>query len=135
LVNSPSFGRARKNSKVAKMPRGSKPGERRGGRQRGTPNKKTLIKNAVFLVAASDPNRSPLEFMLALMRDPQVPFDLRIEMAAQAAPFVHARPEPSRRKRPDPLDVRDRLGDTGDLKFETTTKWAIGPARNWSENG
>jgi hypothetical protein len=101
------------------MPRGSKPGERRGGRQRGTPNKKTLIKNAVFLVAASDPNRSPLEFMLAWMRDPQVPFDLRIDMAAQAAPFVHARPEPARRKRPDPLDLRDRLGDTGDLKFET----------------
>jgi hypothetical protein len=101
------------------MPRGSKPGERRGGRQRGTPNKKTLIKNAVFLAAAADPNRSPLDFMLALMRDPQVPFDLRIDMAAQAAPFVHARPEPARRKRPDPLDVRDRLGETGDLKFET----------------
>jgi hypothetical protein len=61
--------------------------------------------------------------MLALMRDPQVPFDLRIEMAAQAAPFVHARPEPTRRKRPDPLDVRDRLGDTGDLKFETREVW------------
>jgi hypothetical protein len=108
-----------KNSEVAKMPRGSKPGERRGGRQRGTPNKKTLLKNAVFCAAAADPNRSPLEFMLALMRDPQVPLDLRIEMATQAAPFVHARPEPARRKRPDPLDVRDRLGDTGDLKFET----------------
>jgi hypothetical protein len=101
------------------MPRGSRPGERRGGRQRGTPNKKTLIKNAVFLVAASDPNRSPLEFMLALMRDPQVPLDLRIEMASQAAPFVHARPEPTRKTRPDPLDLRDRLGETGDLKFET----------------
>ena len=97
------------------MPRGSRPGERRGGRQRGAPNKKTLIKNAVFLAAAADPNRSPLDFMLALMRDPQVPFDLRIDMAAQAAPFVHARPEPARRKRPDPLDVRDRLGETGDL--------------------
>jgi hypothetical protein len=57
--------------------------------------------------------------MLALMRDPQVPFDLRIDLAAQAAPFVHARPEPAQRKRPDPLDLRDRLGDTGDLKFET----------------
>jgi hypothetical protein len=93
------------------MPRGSKPGERRGGRQRGTPNKKTLLKNAVFLAAAADPNRPPLDFMLALMRDPQVPLDLRIEMATQAAPFVHARPEPTRKKRPDPLDLRDRLGE------------------------
>jgi len=92
------------------MPRGSRPGERRGGRQRGTPNKKTLIKNAVFLAAASDGDRSPLEFMLALMRDRQVPLDLRIDMAATAAPFVHARPEPVRSKRPDPIEP-------GDLKF------------------
>jgi hypothetical protein len=100
------------------MPRGSRPGERRGGRQRGTPNKKTLIKNAVFCAAAADPDRSPLDFMLALMRDPQVPLDLRLEMAAAASPFVHARPEPARNKRPDPLDLGDRLMDTGDLKFE-----------------
>src|SRR6266571_960038 len=100
------------------MPHGSRPGERRGGRQRGTPNKKTLLKNAVFCAAAADPNRSPLDFMLALMRDPQVPLDLRLEMAAAAAPFVHAKPEPARNKRPDPLDLRDRLGDNGDLKFQ-----------------
>jgi len=99
------------------MPRGSRPGERRGGRQRGTPNKKTLIKNAVFLAVASDGERSPLDFMLALMRDPQVPLDLRIDMAATAARFVHARPEPVRKKGPDPLDLRDRRGETGDLIF------------------
>src|SRR4029077_16747072 len=102
------------------MPRGSRPGERRGGRQRGTPNKKTLLKNAVFLAAASDRDQSPLDFMLALMRDPQLPLDTRLEMAATAAPFVHARPEPVRKTRPDPLDLRDRLMDTadiGDVKF------------------
>ena len=99
------------------MPRGSRPGERRGGRKPGTPNKKTLIKNAVFLAAAAEPDRSPLEFMLALMRDPQVPLDDRVDLAAKAAPFVHARPEPIRKKRPDPLDLRDRLGESGDLKF------------------
>jgi hypothetical protein len=100
------------------MPRGSRPGERRGGRQRGTPNKKTLIKNAVFYAAASDPNREPREFMLALMRNPQVPIDLRLEIAAAVAPFVHPRPEPARKQRPDPIDLRDRLVDTGDLKFQ-----------------
>ena len=78
------------------MPRGSRPGERRGGRQRGTPNKKTVLKNAVFMAAAQEPNRSPLDFMLALMRDPQVDLDDRIELAAKAAPFVHARPAPVR---------------------------------------
>jgi hypothetical protein len=88
------------------MPRGSKPGERRGGRQRGTPNKKTLIKNALFLAAAADLNRSPLDYMLALMRDPQVPLDLRIEVAVAAAPFVHARPKPVRNKHSDPIDLK-----------------------------
>jgi hypothetical protein len=72
----------------------------------------------VFLAVAAEPNRSPLDFMLALMRDPQVPLDLRLDMAAAAAPFVHVRPEPARNKRPDPLDLRDRLGDSGDLKFQ-----------------
>ena len=90
------------------MPRGSRPGERRGGRQRGTPNKKTLIKNAVFCAAASNPNQSPLDFMLALMRDPQVPIDLRMDMAAAAAPFVHARPRPPSHGRPHPMELRAR---------------------------
>jgi hypothetical protein len=74
------------------MPRGSKPGERRGGRQRGTPNKKTALANAVLCAAAGHPDASPLEFMLGLVRDRNVPIDLRIEMAAAAAPFVHLRP-------------------------------------------
>jgi acyl carrier protein len=90
------------------MPRGSRPGERRGGRQRGTPNKNTLLKNAVFCAAAAEPNRSPLDFMLALMRDPQVPLDLRLDMAAAAAPFVHARPRPRSQNRPHPMELRAR---------------------------
>src|SRR5215472_14844382 len=96
------------------MPRGSRPGERRGGRKPGTPNKKTLLKNAVFLAAAgggtsAEPNRSPLDFMLALMRDPQVPLKDRVAMAEAAAPFVHARPRsPSRGRPPHPMEVRAR---------------------------
>jgi hypothetical protein len=88
------------------MPRGSKPGERRGGRQRGTPNKTTLLKNAMFCAAAADPNRLPLDFMLALMRDLQVPLDTRINMAAAAAPLLHARPRASGRSRPHPMELR-----------------------------
>ena len=73
------------------MPRGSKPGERRGGRQRGTPNKKTVLRNAASDAAAADPNSSPLNFFLRLMRDPNLPADLRVDMAKSAAPFVHTR--------------------------------------------
>jgi uncharacterized protein YnzC (UPF0291/DUF896 family) len=46
--------------------------------------------------------------MLALMCDPQVPIDPRLDMAAAAAPFVHARPRPSSRGRPHPMELRAR---------------------------
>jgi hypothetical protein len=94
------------------MPRGSRPGERRGGRKPGTPNKKTLLENAVFCAAAADPNRSPLDFMLALMRDPQVPLNLRLDMAAAAAPFVHARPRPPDHSGSYPMELRARRAKT-----------------------
>ena len=97
-----------KNSKVVDepiaMPRGSKPGERRGGRQRGTPNKQTVLKNAVLSAAAANPNSLPLQFFLALMRDPNGPMDTRIDMAQAAAPFVHTKPQRPSRVRTNPMD-------------------------------
>ena len=41
------------------MPRGSKPGERRGGRQRGTPNKTVVAKAAHILAAAGETAKAP----------------------------------------------------------------------------
>src|SRR5262249_4677681 len=75
------------------MPRGSKPGERRGGRQRGTPNKSTVLKNAAITAAASDPNLSPLDFLLKLMRQRDLPVEYRVSVAHQALPFAHAKPK------------------------------------------
>jgi hypothetical protein len=66
------------------MPRGSKPGERRGGRQRGTPNKSTLLKNAAIKAAATDANLSPLDFLLNLMRQRDLPLEFRVTVAQQA---------------------------------------------------
>jgi hypothetical protein len=70
------------------MPRGSKPGERRGGRQRGTPNKKTALRNAA-IGAAVDPNISPRDFMLGLMRNCDLPLADRFTAAQAALPLVH----------------------------------------------
>jgi hypothetical protein len=74
------------------MPRGSKPGERRGGRQRGTPNKSTALKKAALSVASADPSTTPLQFLLGVMRDPEAPTGLRVQVARAAAPLVHAKP-------------------------------------------
>ena len=82
------------------MPRGSKPGERRGGRQRGTPNKKTALRNAASAAAASNPDISPLDFLLAVMRDPNVSPEFRIKVAQIAAPFIHTKPGTARSKEP-----------------------------------
>src|SRR5258707_6162037 len=73
------------------MPRGSNPGERRGGRQKGTPNKSTAMKKAALAAASADPTISPLNFLLGVMRDPKAPTDLRIRVARAAAPLVHAK--------------------------------------------
>jgi hypothetical protein len=73
------------------MPRGSKPGERRGGRQRGTPNKATVAKAEALNAASTDSDATPLSFLLSVMRDASVPTDLRISVAKTAARLVHGK--------------------------------------------
>lgn len=65
-----------------------KGGARAGaGRKKGVPNKRTqLVQDAV---AAS--GITPLDFMLKVMRDPKKPFDMRLDAAKAAAPYVHAK--------------------------------------------
>ncbi len=75
------------------MPRGSLPGERRGGRQLGTPNKTTALRDAAIFHAVADPNFLPLDVFLALMRDANLPLEERVAAAEAALPFVHAKPK------------------------------------------
>src|SRR5262249_27470520 len=70
------------------MPRGSKPGERRGGRKPGTPNKSTALLNAAFDVATSNPDLSPLDFLLGIMRDSSIPPDWRVKGGQAALPYT-----------------------------------------------
>src|SRR6478736_2442718 len=71
--------------------RGSRPGERRGGRQKGTPNKKTAYVRAVMAANAAQENVSPLDLILAVMREPHVALGQRVKMALKALPHVHAK--------------------------------------------
>jgi hypothetical protein len=70
--------------------RGSKPGERRGGRKKGTPNRLTQeIRDRVALEAAS--GLTPLEYMLRVMRAEDTDERRRDAMAQAAAPYLHSR--------------------------------------------
>ncbi len=69
------------------MPRGSAPGERRGGRQKGTPNKLT----AEVQAAIAETGETPRDYMLRVMRDETVDPARRDAMAKAVAPYCHPR--------------------------------------------
>ena len=47
---------------------------------------------AAMIAAVANPEVSPLEFLLAVMRDPDVEPAMRVKVAQPAAPFVHPKP-------------------------------------------
>ena len=59
-----------------------------GGRQRGTPNKKTMERQtAIAAIKAS--GKSPMAFFADLLANEEAPLDLRFQAAKELAPFVH----------------------------------------------
>jgi hypothetical protein len=67
--------------------KGSRPGERRGGRKKGTPNKATTAASIQAEIAAS--GEKPLDYMLRVMRDETAEPTRRDAMARASAPYVH----------------------------------------------
>ena len=65
------------------MPKGSKPGERRGGRQRATPNKRTVLRDRILAVASGNPTATFREFVPILVGDQALPDDIRIAIACK----------------------------------------------------
>jgi hypothetical protein len=61
--------------------RGSRPGERRGGRKKGTRNKRTLAQ-----IALAEGQETPLDYLLTVMRDETADIDRRMAAAVAAAP-------------------------------------------------
>jgi hypothetical protein len=76
---------------------GAKPGERRGGRQKGTPNKATVerdLRAAHGLEAAMLDGLMPLDVMLARMQNRALAnglavTDQQFAAAVAAAPYIH----------------------------------------------
>lgn len=65
-------------------------GVKTGGRQKGVPNRATAAKQAE--IAAS--GLTPLDFLLAVMRDEDKEVPARVDAAKAAAPYVHPKRVP-----------------------------------------
>jgi hypothetical protein len=78
------------------MPRGSKPGERRGGRQRTTPNRRTVLTNRILAAAAADQAPTAHELVLILAKDQGLAADTRTAIARKALLFGPSRSMHSR---------------------------------------
>lgn len=66
---------------------GSKPGERRGGRKKGTPNRASKVREEIIAAQGI----TPLEYMLSVLRDRNADPAARMDAAKGAAPYVHPR--------------------------------------------
>ena len=72
------------------MARGANPGERRGGRAKGVPNRRTAEEQAA-IKSLIDSGILPLEIMLRVMRGDTSITDRQLQAAQAAAPFCHPR--------------------------------------------
>ncbi len=83
------------------------------GRPKGSPNKATAAK--VAQIEAS--GLTPLDYMLTLMRNDQLPSDVRFEAAKAAAPYVHPRLASTEIK----ADVV--MNDVSDMPEQSEAEW------------
>ncbi len=83
------------------MLRGSRPGERRGGRKRDTPNRRTILTNTILSIGLDKPTASWRAFLLKLVKDQKLPADTR--MAVMPKCFPAKRTRSSRTGRSQPL--------------------------------
>lgn len=68
----------------------------RGGRRSkaGRPPGAKSVRTNAIAIGAAKAGVTPLEYMLAVMRNPKAPVERRDDMAKAAAPFMHARISP-----------------------------------------
>jgi len=73
------------------MARGSAPGEYRGGRRKGTPNKRATA--LAVRLAEEFPGRDPVLTMAAIgygIEEPDASLELRVRCLSEVARYVHA---------------------------------------------
>jgi hypothetical protein len=67
------------------MPRGSKPGERRGGRRRATPNKRTVLRDRILSTALANPTVTGYGLLSMLIKDQALPAETRMAIARKSS--------------------------------------------------
>lgn len=95
------------------MPRGSQIGERRGGRQRGTPNRRTLLVERILTIAAERSGASASAFIDFLVKDQKLPANIRVAVArallvAGAPQSRKARTTAARKRKAGPSGPRQK---------------------------
>ena len=78
------------------MPRGSKPGERRGGRRVGSKNRRTLelesaARQTVKDAESPSSGQMPKEFLLAVSQNEKLPLAVRVDAAKAVVAFYSPR--------------------------------------------
>lgn len=101
------------------MPRGSKPGERRGGRQRATPNKRTVLTDRILAVAPEHPGASRHELIAILVKDQMLAADIRLAVARRYPPVRASRSTASRAA---PARAHDCFGRHGKRRRTRRTR-------------
>ncbi|MGB6659062.1 MAG: hypothetical protein WBE90_08190 [Xanthobacteraceae bacterium] len=81
------------------MLRGSRPGERRGGRKRDTPNRRTILTDRILSIGSEHPTASQCAFLLILVKDQKLPADTRMAVAPKCFPAKRTQPGGTRRPR------------------------------------
>lgn len=73
---------------VKSSKRGASKGERRGGREKGTPNKdKKALQDKI---QAEYPGYDPVLSMVAISQSPDTPLDMKITCHKEVAKYIHA---------------------------------------------
>jgi len=83
------------------------PRKKRGGRKRGSKNKRT-VERAKALATIKASGADPLAFFGDLLKKEDAPLDLRFQAAKELAPYVHPRLQ-SVESRPGQMSHEDRL--------------------------
>jgi hypothetical protein len=108
------------------MSRGSKIGERRGGRERWTPNRRTVFVDRILAIASERQTTSANDFIEILAKDKELPADLRMAIARKFLPAVRSAPVETRgAKLPKPSSIAKSI--SLEVLFSTVQDTAVPP--------